>query len=125
MTKFRIAILSAFSILSLTGMSAAAHGDVYGAIAYSPDTGAVGWSYNKRSRVQAEDSAMNNCLANADDCRVATYFRNACGAVARSPEGGWGADWGNSRREAENNALAECYNHGDNCRVIRWACTDH
>ena len=123
MTKFRIAILTAASILSLSCMNAVAHADNFGAIAYSPESGSVGWSYDAGSRRDAERMAMNNCENYADDCRVAIYFYNACGAVARAPDGSWGSGWGSSRRRAESEALDSCSNHGDGCRVIRWACT--
>lgn len=123
MFQFRISALAAVALLASSFVTAEARADNYGAIAYSPASGAVGWSYDHPSRRRAERVAMGNCQSYADDCRIATFFFNACGAVARASNGGWGADWGNDRREAEDNALAACYNHGDNCRVVRWACT--
>jgi serine/threonine-protein kinase len=127
MPRFQIAALALTTVLAaFAGVPLAAAEDQFGAIAFSPETGSVGWSYNQQSRRQAERAAMGNCRGYADDCRIATYFRNACGAVAQSPDGGWGADWGVDRREAERNAIDACYNEGNSgCRVIRWACTDH
>ncbi len=123
MPKFHLAIMTVATVLASCVSVAEARADNYGAIAYSPETGAVGWSYDHPSRRQAERAAMRNCRGYAYDCRIATYFSNACGAVARARNGGWGADWGQDREEAESNALDACYNHGDGCRVVRWACT--
>lgn len=123
MSKFHIAAFLASAVLASSFGAAEARADNYGAIAYSPRTGAVGWSYDHPSRRRAERVAMGNCMNYAGDCRIATYFSNACGAVARASNGGWGADWGDDRESAESNALEACYNHGNNCRVVRWACT--
>lgn len=123
MLKFHLAALTAAAILASCVSFTEARADYYGAIAYSPRSGAVGWSYDHPSRRRAERVAMGNCRGYAGDCRVVTYFVNACGAVARGSNGAWGADWGDDRYSAESNALEACYNHGDNCRVVRWACT--
>ncbi|HZG30421.1 MAG TPA: DUF4189 domain-containing protein [Ensifer sp.] len=122
MFRLHFAALS-LAVLFSSGALVEARADNHGAIAYSPETGAAGWSYDHPSRRRAERVAMGNCLAYADDCRIATYFSNACGAVAKASNGGWGADWGYNRRDAERNALAACYDQGDNCRVVRWQCT--
>ncbi len=66
---------------------------------------------------------MGNCGNHAYDCQIATYFYNACGAVARASNGGWGADWGDDRARRRATRWRPCYNRGDNCRVVRWACT--
>lgn len=123
MRKFHLAALAAATLLASFAGIAEARADYYGAIAYSPRTGATGWAYDHPSRRRAERAAMRNCSGNAYDCRIVTYFSNACGAVARGSGGAWGADWGDDRESAESNALEACYNHGDNCRVVRWACT--
>ena len=53
----------------------------YGAIAYSPSTHAIGWSYDYGSRAAAEDAALVNCRKQANDC-VTHWFYNACAALA-------------------------------------------
>lgn len=123
MSRIHLAAFAAAAVLATSFGVSEARADNYGAIAYSPRTGAVGWSYDHPSRRRAERVAMGNCRNYAGDCRIATYFYNACGAVARGSGGAWGADWGDDRYSAESNALDACYNHGDNCRIVRWACT--
>ena len=66
----------------------------YGAIAYSPSTHAIGWSYDYGSRDAAEEAALVNCRKQANDC-VTYWFHNACGALAVGSAGygmAWGAD---------------------------------
>lgn len=60
----------------------------YGAIAYSPDTGAVGYATKANSRGQAQSQAMGYCDEYAYDCRVVVNFVRACGAVAQGENGG-------------------------------------
>ncbi len=114
---------SALVAVALLGASAAAaHADSFGAISLSPATGATGWSHGYSSRWEAEDVAQSHCYKNAGDCRVAIWFKNACGAVARGDDG-WGAEWATGRRQAQRAALAACSNHTYGCQVIRWHCS--
>ncbi len=102
------------------------HGDrrsaKFGAIALSPGSGAYGFSYDYGSRGEAEGRAMGHCRAAAKgrkDCKVGVWFTNACGALARRSDGGWGADWGNSRQEAARKALRNC---GAGCKLEETVC---
>jgi hypothetical protein len=104
------------------GADNASADDHYGAIAYSPSTGAHGWSYDYDVRVAAESAAMAICRQGAVDCIVPVWFRNACGALAVGPQG-YGSGWGASRSNAENAALLTCGKYSDNCSIRRWACT--
>ncbi|EUB96229.1 protein of unknown function DUF4189 [Rhizobium sp. CF080] len=117
MKRTILASLSFCILLAGAGQSMA---DSFGAIAYSPRTGALGWSYDHTSRRNAERAAQSNC--DASDCRVAIWFDQACGAVARGPDG-WGSGWGYSRREAENQAIGSCRQNSHGCQVIRWQCS--
>ena len=105
---------------SLVAGEAAA--DNYGAIAYSPGTGAHGWSIDYGSREAAESVALQNCRKHAGDCTVPIWFRNACGALAVGPSG-YGSGWGTDRSLAERYAMQSCRKHGRNCQIRRWACT--
>ena len=100
-------------------LSLPARADYYGAIAYSTGNGAVGYSYDYGSRYAAEARALNEC---GGGCFIATWFRNACGAVAYGPNG-WGADWGNDRWQAERKATRRCSRHSHSCAPKRWVCT--
>ncbi len=111
-----------FVLASLVSAEAAL-ADSFGAISYSPDTGATGWSHSWANRRKAERVAQDNCYANADDCRVAIWFKNACGAVAVGDDGGWGSAWAYNSRGAQRAAIAQCSEYSDGCRVVRWQCS--
>ncbi|KQH79971.1 hypothetical protein AO501_07470 [Mycobacterium gordonae] len=73
----------------------------YGAIAYSPSTGAWGTSRGYQVKTQAERVAVEQCGEN--DCRVIISF-NLCGAVA-SDGSNYQGGTGLSRQAAEQDAL--------------------
>ena len=111
----------ALLILALIPSAALAQ-EYYGAIAYSPRTGANGWAYDHPTREAAERVAMQNCRKNADDCRGLVWFKNACGAVAAGPKGyGWG--WGASEAIADGEAMKHCTKFSTGCAVKRRVCT--
>ena len=110
------------ALLMMTSLASAQ--DNYGAIYFSQMTGAHGYSYDYATQGQAEQRALNECLgAGGTDCVRATWFRNACGALAVGDGNAWGAMWGNNRDGAEFNALKTCDNNGRNCQIERWVCT--
>lgn len=94
----------------------------WGSIAYSPKTGAVGYSHNYDSSSLAGEWAMSYC--DSSDCRVVVNFHDACGALAVGSRGGWGAAWGTTRSRAESNALTSCQKYDGGCRVKRWVCSE-
>ena len=106
---------------SLVAEQAAAQ-DNYGAIAYSPSTGAPGWSFDYGSRAAAENVALASCRKHAGDCVIPIWFRNACGALAVGSNG-YGSGWGTSRKLAESYALQTCRKNTGGCSIRRWACT--
>ena len=118
-----IALLTTM-FLGLTSTAALAQ-DYFGAIAYSQKTGSMGWSYNYKSQWKAEQVALKKCYKYASDCKIATWFRNACGAIAVGQNGGWGAHWGNSAKNAQWRAKKTCQKYDSYCQVKRWVCTSH
>jgi uncharacterized caspase-like protein len=94
----------------------------FGAIAYSPSTGAHGWSFDYASREEAERVAISNCSQHARDCSVPLWFQNACGALAVGPSG-YGTGWGINQSLAESYAIGVCGQYSANCSVRRWVCT--
>ncbi len=120
--KIRKIMAIAGFILSIFAAPSVALADSYGAIAYSPRTGAHGWSHSFNSRRGAENAALDNCYQRAGDCRVAIWFVNACGAVAAGPRG-WGSAWANNSNRAQRKALRQCSNYSGNCRIVRWQCS--
>jgi hypothetical protein len=109
-------------IVSGLGASSAVAADNFGAIAYSPSTGAYGWSYDYPSRSAAENVALANCRKRAGDCVIPIWFRNACGALAVGSNG-YGSGWGTSRSIAERFALQVCGRHTGGCAIRQWVCT--
>ncbi|MDV4161027.1 DUF4189 domain-containing protein [Rhizobium leguminosarum] len=118
-------ISASLAILTVLAGAGPALADSYGAIAYSPSTGALGWSYAHANRGDAEIVARRNCDSSANDCRIAIWFRNACGAVAVGHRGGWGSGWGYDNREAQRQAIRSCRKQTGSCRVIRWQCSEN
>ncbi len=97
--------------------------DHFGAIAYSPSSGAHGYASDYSSQADAEAHALAECRSKGDGCKSAIWFHNACGALAVGPDGGWGSDWGPDQQTAEQKALDKCKNHSSGCSVVRWVCT--
>ncbi|MGV3551523.1 DUF4189 domain-containing protein [Rhizobium sp.] len=120
----RLNLLFKAAIIATLGLSfpAAASAANYGAIAYSQRSGAYGWSTNFRTQRAAEQGAMARCRERANDCRIAVWFRDACGALAVGGDGGWGADWGRNLRAAENKAANVCSGYSYNCRIVVSKC---
>jgi serine/threonine-protein kinase len=96
--------------------------DYFGAIAYSPRTGADGWAKDHPSRRAAERAALSGCREHAEDCRAVVWFKNGCGALAISAKVyGWG--WGTTQALADAEAMRACGKHASGCKVKRQVCT--
>jgi serine/threonine-protein kinase len=106
-------------VLAITLLTAATTTqDTYGAIYFSQDTGVYGYSWNHVTQADAEDAAYRECRESARDCERASWFRNACGALAIADNNGWGSSWGNTIAEAERQSLAKCREYDNtNCRI--------
>src|SRR4051812_29540671 len=101
-------------LLSLAWSRGASAADHYGAIAFSQDSGNVGYAYDYASRAAAEERAVEEC---GSGCEVVVWFRNACGALATGDDNGYGSGWATSRGEAEKIALSGCNDNVKNCSV--------
>ena len=96
--------------------------DHFGALAYSPSTGAHGWSKDHASQKAAQRAALKGCSRHAKDCRPLVWFKNACGALAVSAKAyGWG--WGTTQALADAEALKACGKHATGCKVTQQVCT--
>jgi hypothetical protein len=121
-----IAVIAAAVFTLLAALSAEARQDMYGAIAYSQSTGAHGFSNDYSTRSVAQGRALRECNArsNNNDCRVAIWFKNSCGAIAVSKNGAYGSAWNSNLQYAKYNAASSCNKYGGSyCQVTRWACT--
>jgi serine/threonine-protein kinase len=93
----------------------------FGAIAYSPDTRDYGYSFGYSSRSEAERRAKREC--GKDDCEIAAWFENSCGAVAVGDDGTWAGGTGNTERAARQDAMTDCTSDGGkNCKVLYSRC---
>ena len=92
--------------------------ETFAAIAFSKDTGGNGYAYQYDNRSGAEARALKECGAFASDCIIATWFGNACGALAVGDGNGWGSSWADNVIKAERDALASCRSYGNkNCEI--------
>lgn len=121
------AILTGLVAIPMVAMGAevASAQNLYGAIARSRNTGDKGYAWNYRSRYDAESRAIAECnsLSGAGDCQALLWFRNACGSIAESNDGGAGTGWGTNTALAQRYALESCSGVGRGCRVTRTICT--
>jgi len=118
-----VLVLAVLGQAAMLVPTAATARDYFGAIAYSQSTRSHGYSYDYGSRAAAEQRAFNECARYGGGCRIAVWFRNACGALAVGGDGGWGTGWHRTRRGAEANAIDKCSGVSYACRVTRWVCT--
>ena len=80
-----VVALGAFAAAAnLSDPASARSGNFIGAIAFSPSTGAYGYSYRWHNTRDAEERAMKECRdrSPADDCFFVGGFGNMCGALA-------------------------------------------
>jgi hypothetical protein len=94
-------------------------GGPFGAIAFSSESGATGYSINVVSRDAAAERALQQC---GSGCRLAVRFHNACGALAIG-RNGWGSAWAFQRRPAEFRALELCRERTSDCKVKVLVCS--
>lgn len=106
----------------------------YGAIAYSPTDGLYGVAQKNVELEAAEQEAIGNCavLAGGRSCRIVISYRNACGALAVSDDGAWGADSAVTTRgelmkginDAYAKARDQCVNRGGtSCHLEQASCS--
>ncbi|WP_019502344.1 DUF4189 domain-containing protein [Pseudanabaena sp. PCC 6802] len=107
------------------GATAVSAQNLYGAIARSRSTGDKGFAWNYSTRYEAERRAIAECnsYSGAGDCRALLWFRNACGSIAESNDGGAGTGWGTTRALSQDYAIDSCSGVGSGCRVTRTICT--
>ena len=103
-------VLSTVAALASATPARADFGDTFAAIAYSPSTGHVGYSYNAPSRARAEQAALNEC--DRDDAEILVWVKNGYAAMAVGDDGSYGYAWGSTRATAERIALQKCLDVG-------------
>ena len=112
--------------------AAAQQEDLFGSIAVSSESvraipaWAIAWNHGSLDAARSESLA--GCTEyGGTNCAELGWFRNQCGALAVSHDGGGGAGTGGGRdtAAAEAEALAQCRSAGNaNCRIAGSACVD-
>ena len=97
----------------------------FGAIAFGASSDAYGYSWGKSSSGEAQQTAMVNCRANGNDCKIVANFSNACAAVAAvEAKNRFAVGQGNSRADAQNSAMKSCGSQiGGKCQIEVWTCS--
>ena len=94
--------------------------DSYAAIAYSPSTGKIGYSYNECCRHHAEEAALKACPAS--DAKIVCWVNDGFCAIALGDDKStWGSGWsygdGASNTKAINYALDKANKNTKNARI--------
>ena len=99
----------------------------WGAIAIgSGETGdGIGLVRNKRSKQEAQQSAMSQCHASGGgrECRISIAYYNQCAVIAWGDKG-YAAQGAESLEIASNLAMTKCKLGNKNCKIIYTDCTD-
>jgi len=99
----------------------------YGAIAYGKTKKSYGTSYKWGTRAKAESMALKKCSEYENDCEIAVWFRNQCGAVVTRSDSQlhyWGL--GKTEAEAKSVAMRECSkNNSQKCEVLISQCASN
>jgi len=90
---------------------------LFGAIAYHPESGSVGWATDRRTSREAKIEALRQCAH--EKCEVVASVTRGCAAVARNAKKHV-VQKGVTRQEAEAKALRRC---GAQCEIAAWTCT--
>jgi|ERR1700674_447222 len=117
MRNFTRRTLFAVIALALVIAPALQAGDVYAAIAYSPDANKWGYGQGYPSKSQAIARALREC--GRRDART-NWCKNAWIALAVSNDspGGWGSSWGETAAAARSGAIAECLARNPDAHVV-------
>jgi hypothetical protein len=98
--------------------------DYHGAIAYSRQTGAWGYSYAHDSQNRARHAALRQCRRHASDCHIVVTLVEQCGAIAETTQRDVSPGLGKTRKEAEDRSVAACRAAGGKaCTVAAWVCS--
>ena len=110
-------ILFAVVALALVIAPALQAGDVYAAIAYSPDSNRWGYGQGYATKSQAIARALRECgrrNARTNWCKNAWIAL----AVSNDSPGGWGSAWGETAAAARSAAIAECLARNPDAHVV-------
>jgi serine/threonine-protein kinase len=89
-----------------------------GAIAYSPSTGLVGWSYGQPDQDTARWAAVNAC--GQSDCEWKVSEQGAFAVLVLGSGGAIYWSWDTSLAAAQQSTLQLCSANTTGCYVTRW-----
>lgn len=114
------------------------YGKNHAAIAISTKTLRYTTSSMHDTRSNARKEALAKCREgleseHMDDCKIATWFYNMCGALAmdlgtdkpNNKDMAWGADWAATQKVAEKEAMENCEKHSKHgkCAIVTSFCS--
>ncbi len=99
---------------------------LYGAIAYGARSTANGYAYGKGNMADAVHTAMANCQAHGNDCRIVASYSNSCAAVAAvESRSVFSVGQGATRAQSQSRAMSVCSSaHGAGCEIEVWSCAN-
>lgn len=119
----RQALAMGLLLAGLCGQAQGAAAQYFGAMSFSPLSGAMGWGFDYPTQEGAERAALANCKKYAvPDCQIVVVFKDACAALAAGDES-FAAVASSSREDAQRRAMRRCSIQGPNCQIMRWVCT--
>lgn len=101
----------------------------FGALAVGINNPAIyRFSYGGKTQAEAEALALNACkklMPSGQACKIAVWYRNACGGLARGDKGAWGSGWAYTSRQAGKEAVKSCQSTGGkNCQATATQCSE-
>lgn len=98
----------------------------YGAIAYGARSTANGYAYGKGNMADAVHTAMANCQAHGNDCKIVASFSNSCAAVAAvESRNVFSVAQGANKTQTMSRAMSACTGaHGAGCEIEVWTCAN-
>lgn len=96
----------------------------HGALAYAEGRRELSMTADQCSEDAARRIVLDVCSTQNTDCHVTTFYGKACGALAYTSDGGWGANWGTDKEEAQSKAIKTCkkFNAREKCEVRAALC---
>jgi hypothetical protein len=114
----------ALALAAFSFVPASVAAEVWGSVAYSPDTRSFGYSDGFDDQSEAESRALEACMEQGGpNCQTAVLFSNACGAVMAGPDG-WGHAWDeNGEEAAQARAYEACSENSVDCTLVVSHCS--
>jgi serine/threonine-protein kinase len=114
-----VAAAGVFGLSAGTAQAAPAYASYWGAIAFSPSTGSVGYSYDYPTLTSANGAARRYCRVR--DCQVVVSVDHGCAALAQARNRALGWAWSGSLADAKNRAAGATRSR--NARILTAVCT--